>query len=44
MRTEPEYGELLAEAGFELTRVIPTFAPPSVLEAGPPASRPCGSG
>jgi hypothetical protein len=32
-RTEAEHRALLASAGFELTRVIPTAAPVSVLEA-----------
>jgi hypothetical protein len=32
-RTEPEYGELFAKAGFRLTRVVPTKAPYSVIEA-----------
>jgi O-methyltransferase domain len=34
-RTESEYGELLAKAGFRLARVIPTRSPVSVLEARP---------
>ena len=34
-RTEDEYAELLARAGFRLERVIPTKAPVSVLEALP---------
>ena len=32
-RTEPEYAELLAKAGLQLTRVIPTASPVSVVEA-----------
>jgi hypothetical protein len=32
-RTESEYGALLAQAGFRLTRVIPTGSPFHVLEA-----------
>ncbi|HLL72438.1 MAG TPA: methyltransferase [Pyrinomonadaceae bacterium] len=32
-RTEQEYRELFAEAGFELTRIIPTASPMSVIEA-----------
>ena len=32
-RTEEEYRMLLDEAGFTLTRVIPTAAPLSVIEA-----------
>lgn len=32
-RTEKEYGELLAEAGFRLTRIIPTKSPFSIIEA-----------
>ncbi|AWM26219.1 ortho-methyltransferase [Sinorhizobium fredii USDA 205] len=34
-RTEAEYGGLLAEAGFELTKVMPTASPVSILEAAP---------
>jgi O-methyltransferase len=34
-RTVPEYKKLLSEAGFTLTRVVPTPAPPSILEATP---------
>ena len=34
-RTEDEYAELLARAGFRLERVIPTRAAVSVLEAIP---------
>jgi hypothetical protein len=32
-RTEEEYGELFAKAGFRLTRVVPTKSPYSVIEA-----------
>jgi SAM-dependent methyltransferase len=32
-RTEAEYGELLAAAGFRLERVIPTHSPFGVIEA-----------
>lgn len=32
-RTEDEYRQLLAEAGFQLTRIIPTASPYSVIEA-----------
>jgi len=32
-RTEPEYGELLKQAGFRLTRVVPTESSASVVEA-----------
>jgi predicted O-methyltransferase YrrM len=32
-RTQSEYGALLAEAGFRLTRIIPTGSPFHVLEA-----------
>lgn len=32
-RTEAEYADLLARAGFELSRVVPTMAPLSVVEA-----------
>jgi hypothetical protein len=32
-RTEPEYRELLAAAGFVMQRVIPTSTPWSVIEA-----------
>lgn len=34
-RTQPEYAELLARAGFRLTRVVPTGGAASVLEAVP---------
>ena len=34
-RTEDEYGDLLARAGFRLERVIATRSPVSVLEAIP---------
>jgi SAM-dependent methyltransferase len=34
-RTEPEYGRLLAQAGFRLTRVVPTESAVSVVEAAP---------
>ena len=34
-RSEEEYKELLAKAGFELTRVVPTQSPVSVVEAVP---------
>ena len=34
-RTEDEYADLLARAGFRLERVIPTASPVSVLEAVP---------
>lgn len=34
-RTEEEYGELLAQAGFRLTRVVPTESAASVIEAKP---------
>lgn len=34
-RTETEYGDLLGRAGFRLTRVVPTEAPVSVIEAAP---------
>jgi hypothetical protein len=34
-RTEAEYADLLARAGFHLKRVVPTMAPISVLEAEP---------
>jgi len=32
-RTEPEYADLLAKAGFRLARVIPTASPVSIVEA-----------
>jgi O-methyltransferase domain/Dimerisation domain len=32
-RTGEEYGELLAKAGFKLTRIVPTASPMSVVEA-----------
>ncbi|MBN9118296.1 MAG: methyltransferase [Planctomycetes bacterium] len=34
-RTEAEYRELLAGAGFELTRIVPTEGPHSLVEATP---------
>jgi hypothetical protein len=34
-RTEAEYADLLARAGFRLERVVPTLAPVSVIEAVP---------
>lgn len=34
-RTEAEYAALFQKAGFRLTRVIPTPAGPSVVEAVP---------
>ena len=34
-RTEAEYATLFQEAGFRLTRVVPTPAGPSVVEAVP---------
>ena len=32
-RTEQEYRELFSQAGFELTRVVPTSTEVSVIEA-----------
>ena len=34
-RTESEYRDLLAEAGFQVTRVVPTAAGASIVEAVP---------
>jgi hypothetical protein len=34
-RTEQQYAALLREAGFDLTRVVPTASPMSVIEATP---------
>jgi hypothetical protein len=34
-RTRPQYAELFAKAGFKLTRVVPTGAPVSIIEAVP---------
>jgi hypothetical protein len=34
-RSEAEYDKLLEEAGFKLTRVVPTISPISILEAAP---------
>jgi hypothetical protein len=34
-RTEQQYADLLREAGFHLTRVVPTASPMSVIEAAP---------
>ena len=36
-RTEREYAALLGRAGFELTRVVPTISPISLVEARPAA-------
>jgi hypothetical protein len=36
-RTEQEYAALLGRAGFELTRVVPTISPISLVEARPAA-------
>ena len=36
-RTEREYADLLGRAGFELTRVVPTISPISLVEARPVA-------
>jgi hypothetical protein len=43
-RTEHEYEELLGAAGFQLERVIPTFANVSILEAAPQAAQPARAG
>jgi hypothetical protein len=32
-RTAEEYRELLAQAGFRLTRIVPTASPYSIVEA-----------
>lgn len=37
-RTEGEFRELLAQAGFALTRIVPTRSPASILEAKPNGS------
>jgi hypothetical protein len=34
-RTEKEFAQLLADAGFKLLRVIPTDLPTSIIEAEP---------
>lgn len=34
-RTRPQYTELFAEAGFKLTKVVPTGSPVSIIEAVP---------
>jgi hypothetical protein len=34
-RTEAEYRDLYAAAGFRLTRIIPTESPVSVIEGAP---------
>jgi hypothetical protein len=34
-RTEAEYGQLLASAGWRLLRVIPTRSPAQIIEAEP---------
>lgn len=36
-RTEEEYGDLLVQAGFRLTRVVPTASAVSIVEAAPRA-------
>jgi hypothetical protein len=38
-RTAAEFTDLFARAGFELTRIVPTESPLSVIEAHVPASR-----
>jgi hypothetical protein len=32
-RTDPEFCDILIEAGFRLTRIVPTIAQVSVIEA-----------
>ncbi len=34
-RTEPQYRDLLAAGGFQLTRIVPTASPLSIIEAVP---------
>ena len=34
-RTEQEYAAVLGRAGFEMTRVVPTISPLSLIEARP---------
>lgn len=34
-RTPPQYAALLDQAGFRMTRVVPTAAPVSIVEAVP---------
>jgi SAM-dependent methyltransferase len=43
-RTEPEYRQLLDQAGFTLARVIPTASPLSVIEATIPTADTRGEG
>jgi ubiquinone/menaquinone biosynthesis C-methylase UbiE len=43
-RTEAEYRDLLEKAGFELSRVIATKAPLSLIEARPVSGRPASAG
>jgi hypothetical protein len=38
-RTQAEFGALLDAAGYKLTRIIPTMAPQSVIEAIPKRRR-----
>jgi hypothetical protein len=42
-RTKAEFRALLDAAGYRLTRIIPTLAPQSVIEALPKACRPAQS-
>jgi hypothetical protein len=39
-RTKAEFGALLDAADYKLTRIIPTMAPQSVIEAVPKVCRP----
>jgi len=34
-RTKAEFADLLDDAGYKLTRIIPTMAPQSIVEARP---------
>ena len=43
-RTEEEYRTLLADAGYRLTRIVPTHTPASLIEAVPASSSGGGSG
>jgi O-methyltransferase domain len=43
-RTKAEFRALLDAANYELTRIIPTIAPQSVIEAVPKLRRPVDAG
>ena len=39
-RTKAEFSALLNAAGYKLTRIVPTMAPQSIIEAVPKVGRP----